>query len=1085
MTLPGLLVQVGFKYLFDISGKDFVGWIDSRFRDSAGSVPAAIFRANQRSWQAVALAVSDDSFRSRVRDLARDADMKAARDRVRDLVPAALRPAAAGDLAALRGTVTEPPADPADVLRLYADPAGLAAAAVRAAATVADELPAAPHLAAVLRLAPGGGPGLFESLFRHFLRAAVAADPETAARFTQSQFDGLAATLDARTAGVLDQLSILFDGLDAGFGVVNAKLDAQADQLRVIQDTLAAPRKPGVSYDTEDMRAYLLAAKAAFLRTGGAVPAEHWGRLGDALREARLYTDAGDAHARAAATAHAARDPDSEAANHYQTYLDACEAGDWDRAAAALWAAVDLAPARYAPFDRHRYAVQRILGGGAFGTVFHCLDRYARDEDEQPTPVAIKAFRGEKLGCDLGRVFREAGMTKLLRHDSIIGLIDQGFGDPAGQLRPYLVLEYFPGQSLDRYLTENGPLPVADFLAVARRVAEAVHAAHSLPRPVFHRDLKPANVMVRRHPDGSWAVKVIDFGLAVRGPAIRTSLNVPHALRSTEDKAVTGTIKYSPPEQLGELPGVEVGPYSDVYAYGKTCLDLVFRHTQPDDDEWNELVPEPYRTPLKKLLTQCVRPALDGKFPRLRSFAPVLEALAALELAAADARGPREQEETERRSRENLLEKFAALAELIQDDKMAREVAAAEQARQAAADRDQAERLELWKRSGQPRAWVEQRLDGWDHRQFTALVAGLKTSPYWPLDPTAIQEVLDGLFWPLRAQRDLRRAETQQKRLTSGARPVDGEKQGVESRSGKGWELIDEAHKGTERNRNDEVTRRTADKETKLADPFDPGRTRAAGDKLRIQLPGGVKMTFAWCPPGTFQMGSNHPQGFPCEKPVHRVTLSNGFYTGIHVVTAAQWTAVMKTDHRMSTELDTWYGPKHPMVKVSWDEAQEFCTRLTLKLKGRVALRLPTEAEWEYAARAGTTTEYHFGDSVTADLANYNAEKTWNGSSTGRYRCTITRVGKFPANPWGLHDVHGNVWEWCQDAWDEAYYAKSPERDPVCKSDVADGRVVRGGSWFAGPKACRAAFRSWVGRYSFNMKLGFRVCFSLNARSES
>lgn len=150
---------------------------------------------------------------------------------------------------------------------------------------------------------------------------------------------------------------------------------------------------------------------------------------------------------------------------------------------------------------------------------------------------------------------------------------------------------------------------------------------------------------------------------------------------------------------------------------------------------------------------------------------------------------------------------------------------------------------------------------------------------------------------------------------------------------------------------------------------------------------------------------------------------------------------------------------------------------LTALLKGRVTARLLTEAEWEYAARAGTTTEYHFGDRITADQVNYNANQTWNGSPKGTYRRQTTDVGTFPANPWGLFDVHGNVWEWCQDAWDEKIYAKSPDRDPVCNNDQTSDSVVRGGSWVSDPRYCRAAYRSRFGRGIRDYNLGFRVCF--------
>ncbi|HEX4610786.1 MAG TPA: hypothetical protein VH092_21530, partial [Urbifossiella sp.] len=329
MTLPGLLTHFGIKYLFDIGAKELVAWVEQRFADSSAKLPAAILTANLRTWQVVALGVGDDTFGTRVRDLVRDGDLKAARELVRSVVadtpnalglsPADLRGRAAAELAALRAGPSTASVESDDVLRRYADPAGLAADAVRAAADVPTGLAApAPHLAAVLRLAPGGGPGLFESLFRHFLRAAVAKDDDLARRFGHAQLDALTAALDARTAGILGQIDVLFDALDAGFAGVNDKLDANEARLRDIQETLAAPRKPGVSYDCDDMREYLLRAKADFLRGGGRVRPEQWGLLGDALREARLYSDAADAHTTAAATAHAARDTAAEAANQYK-----------------------------------------------------------------------------------------------------------------------------------------------------------------------------------------------------------------------------------------------------------------------------------------------------------------------------------------------------------------------------------------------------------------------------------------------------------------------------------------------------------------------------------------------------------------------------------------------------------------------------------------------------------------------------------------------------------------------------------------------------------------------------------------------
>ena len=227
-----------------------------------------------------------------------------------------------------------------------------------------------------------------------------------------------------------------------------------------------------------------------------------------------------------------------------------------------------------------------------------------------------------------------------------------------------------------------------------------------------------------------------------------------------------------------------------------------------------------------------------------------------------------------------------------------------------------------------------------------------------------------------------------------------------------------------------------------------------------LTLPGGVPMTFAFIPPGAFLMGSD--KGEEDEKPVHRVEVEQGFFLGIHTVTQLQWKAVM------GTTPSHFKGPKKPVEQVSWNDCQEFCAKLTTHLNGRSVVRLPTEAEWECACRAGTTTHYHFGDVPSADLANYDGSYTWNGSPKGKNRKKTTDVGSFPANPWGLHDLHGNVWEWCADA-----YAEYTSDDQTNDSS----RVVRGGSWGNIPAYCRAAFRCGYAPASRGCSIGFRVCF--------
>jgi len=229
-----------------------------------------------------------------------------------------------------------------------------------------------------------------------------------------------------------------------------------------------------------------------------------------------------------------------------------------------------------------------------------------------------------------------------------------------------------------------------------------------------------------------------------------------------------------------------------------------------------------------------------------------------------------------------------------------------------------------------------------------------------------------------------------------------------------------------------------------------------------------IGMKFIWVPPGKFVMGSPPgEEGRSGDELPHRVTLTRGFFLGASPVTQGQWMAVM--GHNPSR----FRGENRPVESVSWEDCEEFCKKLS-RLDGK-SYRLPTEAEWEYACRAGTTGPFSFGATLSTEQANYDGTYIYNGGKKGSYRRTTTPIGSFPPNAWGLCDMHGNVWEWCAD-----WYGEYPDRDVTDPTgpDSGEDRVQRGGSWVYGPRGARSACRSRNALTCTGPDFGCRVSFT-------
>jgi len=236
-----------------------------------------------------------------------------------------------------------------------------------------------------------------------------------------------------------------------------------------------------------------------------------------------------------------------------------------------------------------------------------------------------------------------------------------------------------------------------------------------------------------------------------------------------------------------------------------------------------------------------------------------------------------------------------------------------------------------------------------------------------------------------------------------------------------------------------------------------------AGD---VRLFGGIEMV--WCPPGEFLMGSPEwEEGHRDAERQHQVTLTRGFWLAKTEATQRQWESVIGSNP------SHFKGADLPVERVSWEDVQGWLKAMNERhpLPEGWVWELPTEAQWEYACRAGTETPFHFGTTLNGREANCDGNYPYGTSVKGPFLGRTTPVGSYGANAWGLHDMHGNVWEWCRDRYGD--YPTGAVTDPS-GPETGSGRVVRGGCWLGGAQGCRAAPRNGFNLGSRRQPLGFR-----------
>lgn len=565
--------------------------------------------ANDRAWRALEIALSGDSWWDRLRGKLTPAEDHAFAAQVRQFLSQARLDGVSVDrqkcLAELRdarkrklletGSLASPDLTrQADELLRYRDPAGQIDAEMKAARSIANALrPDYQHLAAFLHVQvhQRQGESLLAVAVRYFFRRAVEEDAQLARGLDFVRFEKLHADQELGFAALNDALNGLAGRLEGLLGEVHeavkqtheAVLDIQSeqrcqgDQMREMYqvvidlqrkfDLSRAEVRPADSLSIKgDEERQLVKQLVARYRS---LPVEHRRQLPALLNGiGKLEVAAGDFHSAEQdfrAVAQLVRDPQGQGEAYHNAYRAALERRDWDAALRLMRAAVQIDAARFAPFPFDRYDPVRILGGGGFGVAFLCEHRQLRDK------VVVKSLFRDHLDRGTDEVLNEARLLWKLDHPSIIRVSDCGYADPAGRSRPYVVMPFFEGETLEA-LARREPLPVEDFLVVARLMAEGLLAAHE--RGVLHRDVKPANVLLRPAED-DWEVKLIDFGLAVR--------------QGTLDGGIAGTIDYAAPEQMGRLPGVAVSVRSDIYSFGKTCCFALFGRATPLRTDWQRI----------------------------------------------------------------------------------------------------------------------------------------------------------------------------------------------------------------------------------------------------------------------------------------------------------------------------------------------------------------------------------------------------------------------------------------------------------------------------------------------------------------